>query len=556
MGSCTTDRVTHFHVINGGRKLNNLLEPEPEQGEIPNECVRNLCKLMMASNGKMKEEIHQLYWQCKNCLNLDGVAPILEPGVGSCLKCTEDKLASAEQVVMALSQDILNTWREEKVEPAGNVNYKILTGRELRLLAYSPHNREGSGLIEKAWVDPRGMIISDDCGDWVQLYSHASCFCSPIHTTKSMYQLEGAYWDWDTDEPLGDLEEEEISTSNLCDNNSLWGSEISENEGYYCKLPISDISIHNHTMSSNSAQGNDSQANNSRGMDLDGPQNDGDRRVNAVSAEGDIDLPYDGSKALVTAKKGFTKFFKSIAFKELAHDCRHTRCYTKSLTLSESYEATTLCKSITLLESGERGQAEFASLDWLPQGIKRATLTQIKARKEYLLRKSMQAPVADRWKQWSGEEGKPYVTKTERKRRKGQSEHCLVSLQDLGLLVKSAQKATQGGQSLDVWLHGAGRRTLHAWAQRASNAGIAPSQPHAGAPVGVSTVASGGHVTTGEGPAGVVGAVGAATHQAAYTGGSNPSYWDPQLIAQMVQVQMQLQNMGVREGVDKNSTSN
>merc|ERR1712215_391358 len=327
----------------------------------------------------------------------------------------------------------------------------------------------------------------------------------------------------------------------------------------YCKLPISDISIHNHTMSSNSAQGNDSQANNSRGMDMGGPQNDGDRRVNAVSAEGDMGLPYDGSKTLVTAKKGFTKYFKSIAFKELAHDCRHARCYTKSLTLGESYEATTLCKSITLLESGERGQAEFASLDWLPQGIKRATLTQIKARKEYLLRKSMQGPVADRWKQWSGEEGKPYVTKTERKRRKGQSEHCLVSLSDLGLLVKSAHKATQGGQSLDVWLQGAGRRTLHAWAQRASSAGIAPRQPPAGAPVGVSTVARGGHVTTGEGPAGVVGAVGAATHQAAYTGGSNPSFpgsWDPQFIAHMVQVQMQLQQMGVREGIDKNLTSN
>ena len=127
-----------------------------------------------------------------------------------------------------------------------------------------------------------------------------------------------------------------------------------------------------------------------------------------------------------------------------------------------------------------------------------------------------------------------------------------MSLQDLGLLVKSAQKATQGGQSFEVWLHGAGRRTLQSWAQRASNAGIAPSQPHAGSPVGVSNVAGGGHVTTGEGSAGVGVVVGAATHQAAYTGGSNPIHWDPQLIAQMVQVQMQLQNMGVREGVDKN----
>merc|ERR1711936_100636 len=322
---------------------------------------------------------------------------------------------------------------------------------------------------------------------------------------------------------------------------------------YYNNLLISDNSTNNPTMSVTPR--NYPPATNSREMDLDESQLDGGRGGNAVSKNGDINLPFDGSKSLVTAKKGFTKFFKSIAYRELTQHCSHPSCYTKSLTLSESYEATTLCRSIKLLESGERGQAEFASLSWLPQGIKRATLSQIRARKDHLLRKSTQAPVADRWIQWSGEEGKPYVTKTERKKRKGQSEHCLVSLQDLGLLVKSAQKATQGGQSLDVWLHGAGRRTLHAWAQRASNAGIAPSQPHAGAPVGVSTVASGGHVTTGEGPAGVVGAVGAATHQAAYTGGSNPSFpgsWDPQLIAQMVQVQMQLQNMGVREGIDKN----
>jgi len=114
-----------------------------------------------------------------------------------------------------------------------------------------------------------------------------------------------------------------------------------------------------------------------------------------------------------------------------------------------------------------------------------------------------------------------------------------------------------GGQSLDVWMQGAGRRSLHAWAQRASQAGIAPSQPPSGAPVGVSTVARGGHVPTGAWPAGVVGVGGAATHQAAYTGGSNPSFlWDPQMIAQMLQMQMQMQNMGVREGIDKNNLPN
>ena len=90
---------------------------------------------MMASNGEMRNEIQHLYWQCQNCHNLDGVSHILEPEAGFCLKCSEDKLASAEQVVMALSQAILNTWREEPTEPAGISNYTVMTGRDLRELA-------------------------------------------------------------------------------------------------------------------------------------------------------------------------------------------------------------------------------------------------------------------------------------------------------------------------------------------------------------------------------------------------------------------------------------
>ena len=167
------------------------------------------------------------------------------------------------------------------------------------------------------------------------------------------------------------------------------------------------------------------------------------------------------------------------------------------------------------------------------------------------MRKSTQAPVADRWKQWSGESGKPYVTKTERKRRKGQSELCLVSLQDLDLLVKSANKATAGGQHLDVWLQGAGKRLLHSSAQRAQNSGATSSQPTPRAPVGVPNVSWGVHVPTGVWPAGVGGVGGAATHQAAYTGGSNPSipgYWDPQMLAQLF-----AQNVGIREAIDRNS---
>ena len=151
--SCASNQGTHFHVLHGGRRLNSFMEPEPVQKEIPNECIRNFCTTMMASNGKMRDEIQPFYWQCLHCHNSEVVSPILEPETGSCSNCAADKLATAEQVVMALSQEILNTWREEPTEPAGVANYTMMTGKDLRELAYSPHGREGSGLLEKAgWI--------------------------------------------------------------------------------------------------------------------------------------------------------------------------------------------------------------------------------------------------------------------------------------------------------------------------------------------------------------------------------------------------------------------
>ena len=92
-----------------------------------------------------------------------------------------------------------------------------------------------------------------------------------------------------------------------------------------------------------------------------------------MTMEEDDIVPIIGSKSLVTAKKGFTKFFKSIACRELSQHCSHPSCFSKSLTLTESYEAVTLCRVITLFESGEKGVAEFANMGWIPQGIKGAT---------------------------------------------------------------------------------------------------------------------------------------------------------------------------------------
>ena len=127
-----------------------------------------------------------------------------------------------------------------------------------------------------------------------------------------------------------------------------------------------------------------------------------------------------------------------------------------------------------------------------------------------------------------------------------------MSLQDLDLLIKSANKATAGGQNLDMWLQGEGKKVLHSWAQRAQSSGATSSQPTPRAPVGVPNVVSwGGHVPTGVWPAGVGGVGGATTHQVAYTGGPNPSipgYWDPQVLAQAFAM-----NLGIREAIGQNN---
>ena len=194
-------------------------------------------------------------------------------------------------------------------------------------------------------------------------------------------------------------------------------------------------------------------------------------------------------------------------------------------------------------------------MSWIPQGIKGATLSDMKARKHFLLGKAAQAPGMDRWKQWSGELSKPYVTKSERKRQRGHSELCLMTLQDLDHFHKSANKAVAGGQNYDTWLNQAGRKMFHSWSQRAASSGMVPTQPKPSAPAymaGVSNTAGGGHVPTGAWSAGVVGHGGAATHQAAYAGGSNPGAfgpWDPQMLAQL---SLLMQNTGIRDAMGNN----
>ena len=137
--ACSTNQTPHFHVVDGGTRLNTLLEPEPQQEEIPFTCKRKFCELMMASNGEMGNEIKHLYWQCINCINNGVGSRVLEPEASFCLTCSEDKLASAEAVVMSLSQTILNTWLEVQNEPASNAIISVVNGKDLRELAWSQH---------------------------------------------------------------------------------------------------------------------------------------------------------------------------------------------------------------------------------------------------------------------------------------------------------------------------------------------------------------------------------------------------------------------------------
>ena len=347
--ACNTNRTPHYHVVDSGMRLNSLLEPEPEQAEIPFSCKRKFCELMMASNGQMGKEIQHLYWQCQNCIKNGAGSQVLEPEAAFCLTCSEDKLASAEAVVMSLAQTILTTWLNVQEEPAGNASFNVVNGRDLRKLAWSPHGRMNSGLLEMSWMDPRGQYAADNLGGLTLLYEPASCFCCPIHTDNYFYYWNGEYLDVSTDEPIGDLKE--ISISNNCDSNNLSGYYIAENEDYKINLNISDNIILNPTMSSSPNSIQNPNADEASGRSVAVLPIDPDRSVNEETMDEEDVMPPQpiGSKSLVSAKKGFTPFFKSIASRELLQQCNHPSCYTKSLTLMESYEATLLCRSIRLL---------------------------------------------------------------------------------------------------------------------------------------------------------------------------------------------------------------
>ena len=182
------------------------------------------------------------------------------------------------------------------------------------------------------------------------------------------------------------------------------------------------------------------------GGDGDEHQNDVDMRGNTDAVEG-APSPYNGTKSLFNAKKGFTPYFKSLAVAELSQHCPHPSLFTKALTVSESYEAVCICRVVGLLQTGQVVVAELIKLSWIPQALRGASLSDLQARMQFLLGKAAQSPGSDQWKHWSGENDKPYVSKNEKKRQRGHQELCLMTLQDCDFFYKSAKRTVEGGQS-------------------------------------------------------------------------------------------------------------
>ena len=99
-------------------------------------------------------------------------------------------------------------------------------------------------------------------------------------------------------------------------------------------------------------------ANNSLAAGLNGGEgaghsNESDMGVNEELPVVGSPSPYNGSKSLVTGKRGFTPYFKSLAVAELSTHCSHQSLFTKALTVTESYEAVTICRIVALLQSNQ-----------------------------------------------------------------------------------------------------------------------------------------------------------------------------------------------------------
>ena len=144
----------------------------------------------------------------------------------------------------------------------------------------------------------------------------------------------------------------------------------------------------------------------------------------------------------------------------------------------------------------------MADLVWIPQSLRNRTLDELNLRFDFLLGKAKLTPNADRWKNWSGEYKKVYVSKNQKKKQQAGQELALVSLADFDGFFKTAKHAETNGQHFDNGLQSVGKKTLLSWSASAASR-VGPSDEHSqpASPVmsgGVRTEArAGGSVSTG-----------------------------------------------------------
>ena len=182
-----------------------------------------------------------------------------------------------------------------------------------------PHGRLNSGLMVRAWNDTRGQTALEYGIKLTKVDPPANCFCDDVHTDAYIYFNEGEYYDAATRTPIKDMGENEKNPNNYVSNpNTLYGDSATESYDYSPNhSPLSECVPNSPTMSHNPL--------NSQVVGLGDGHNGGpeDRDMDvAVDPIGGAS-PYNGSKSLVTGKRGFSPFFKSKAVTELLTHCTH-----------------------------------------------------------------------------------------------------------------------------------------------------------------------------------------------------------------------------------------
>ena len=137
---CDAENTFHYHVLDGGHRLNHNLDLEEHQQEVPYSCKSSLARLVLATSQELEKEVEHLPWNCHNCSSHGVKPPVLAPEASWCLDCDTDKMATAEAVLTTLTEAILDTWLEGHAEGASNAVIKTVTGSEIRLMAWHPHN--------------------------------------------------------------------------------------------------------------------------------------------------------------------------------------------------------------------------------------------------------------------------------------------------------------------------------------------------------------------------------------------------------------------------------